>query len=1054
MGGMLLVVCPYCWAETDVAEPRCGACDERLDLSCAACGAANHLGDRFCGDCGQPLAAVDEPPAAPAAGTERDELRTITVMMADLDGFTQMAEILGRERQSAIMNAVYERLAGEHIVRSFDGYIDKYLDGDIMALFGAPIAHEDSPERAVRAAVRMHTELAALHADGTIPPEAPLRLRVGLNTGPVRVGGVGAGGRMEYTAMGDTVNLAARLMTAADWGQSLISTSTERRTRGSFELTTLPAIFVKGKSQPVELWSVDGERRRAARIELAVSHGLSRLVGRDDLLAILTDGWAQAQEGQGGAYGVRGEAGLGKSRLVFELGRTVDPATSSFYEGRCLSYGSALSYLPVREVLGQWLGIEDLDDAATRWAKIERAADVTCELCTMGRSALGFLLGLEPTEEAWVEAEPQARREALRATFATALISQAQERPTVVFIDDCQWLDADSAELIDALVRTVAGTRVLVLLAYRPDFEPPWEDPFLGLDLWRLTMEETGEVVGSLMAARGLVEAETTVDRSMAEAVWHKTQGNPFFIDQLVTALTERAATTGTPTIDFRRGRLLITEEELGRLAPDSVEEILLARMDKLPSEPRNLLQAASVAMLGRRFRRSALQQVLDRDDLAAPLAQLVEGEFIHLEERGEGDEEYAFDHALARDVAYGALLRTERRRLHGRMGEFIEQRYAGSLEAYLDDLSLHFYNSTCADKALKYLPRSAARAAAVYSNQQAIVQYKRAIEKAGELGADANNQRLEVLVGLTTVQTLVGDAELVGYLEQRLILAQSLDDEEEQINALFMLARRHSEMGEFGAAQGYFEQARQAFERLGDWTGVRDTLFGVGNLLYLQGQTEGALEQFQAALDVQLEHLEFDPFGQWVAYNNLAAAYEGLGRYADLLAACETCTELLGHMEPGDPLRVQLETYTYGNQGQAQRNLGALDEATEAYRTALARAQATGERAIEAEVRYWLGQTLLEMGDVATAARELDEALALARESQHARWEGGALIGLAELARVNGDLDLAASRLAEARALAERTGELAASEEADLAESRLALARGDATAAEALAVR
>ena len=307
----MILVCPHCGVDNDARRRFCGGlngregCGGGLEILCAECGYSNRVGDHFCGGCGLLL-------AADAQGTEldtakRDELRTITVMMADLDGFAEMTERLGRERQTDIMNQVFERLAGEHIVRSFDGYIDKFLDGDIMALFGAPIAHEDAPERALRAAVRMHAEMARLHDDGTVPAETPLRLRIGLNTGPVRVGGVGAGGRMEYTAMGDTVNLAARLMTACEWGQSLISSQTHRRCQGSFELEPLPPVKVKGKSEPVAIWSVVAERRRAARIEIAQSAGMSRMVGRDDLLAAVRDAWLSAAAGNGGTVGVRGE---------------------------------------------------------------------------------------------------------------------------------------------------------------------------------------------------------------------------------------------------------------------------------------------------------------------------------------------------------------------------------------------------------------------------------------------------------------------------------------------------------------------------------------------------------------------------------------------------------------------------------------------------------------------------------------------------------------------------------------------------------------------------
>ncbi|MBI5833780.1 MAG: AAA family ATPase [Armatimonadetes bacterium] len=1055
----MILVCPHCGVDNDARRRFCGGedghagCGGGLEVLCPACGYSNRRGDKYCGGCGLWLA--DSQVTAPNAGVEtakRDELRTITVMMADLDGFAEMTERLGRERQTDIMNQVFERLAGEHIVRSFDGYIDKFLDGDIMALFGAPVAHEDAPERALRAAVRMHAELARLHEDGTIPAQAPLRLRIGLNTGPVRVGGVGAGGRMEYTAMGDTVNLAARLMTACAWGQSLISSHTHRRCQGSFELEALPPVKVKGKSQPVPIWSVVAEKRRAARIEIAQSAGMSRMVGRDDLLLAIQDAWDRASSGQGGTLGVRGEAGLGKSRLVFELARGLDGATTRFLEGRCLSYGANLSYLPVREVLSQLLAIDDLDSSDVRLVKIAAGVADACPQAEQAVPALAFLLGLEPDDETWSASEPQQRRGWLRAAFTALLTGAAAARPMLVFVDDLQWLDGDSAELLDDLHDAAPAAPLLLVTAFRPDYEAHWTTDYQGLDLWRLTEDETREVVGSLMAARGLIEDERRIEPSLAEAVYHKSQGNPFFIDQVVTALVERAELSGRPTIDYRRGRLLITEDELGNLVPDSVEEILLSRIDKLPSEPRALLQAASVAIIGRYFRRSALEFVLERRDLGDLLDLLGHRELVHLESRHDQDEEYVFEHALTRDVAYNALLRTERRRLHERMGQYIENHYAASLDAYLDDLSYHYYNSAAAGRALLYLPRSADRAARVFSNQQALLHFKRALEKTDEVGESALADKLAVLRGITLVQSRTGDAELIDYCAQRLELARRLDDPLAVIDASYMLARRHTELGEFDAAHGYFDQSLAEYEALGDWSGVRDTHFGIGNLWYLQGHFESALEHFQAALDVQLGKMEFDRFGQWVAYNNLAAVYDAMGRFADMLAACDTCAELLDGLDEGDPMRVQLQCYTSGNLGSAHRNLGHLDDALASYRTTLANAQATGERTIEAEVRYWLGCTLTGAGRLAEAREQLDEALELARETGHSRWEAGALAAMAELARVSDDHAAAEARLAEARAVRERVGELAAAEEIDLAASRLALALGRADEAETLA--
>ncbi len=1061
----MILSCPQCSSENEARRRFCNSCGGGLELSCAACGFSNRVGDYYCGGCGMQLAQAPAAPrpvaaAAPApveperdqAEGKRDELRTITVMMADIGGLTELTNALGRERQTAILNEVVERMAKSHICDEFDGYIDKVLDGDVMALFGAPIAHEDAPERALRAAVRMHQTLQQLHEDGTIPAESPLTLRIGLNTGQVRVGGVGGGDRMEYTAMGDTVNLAARLMTACPWGASLISANTHRRVAHSFELQENEPIKVKGKSQPVRNWTVLAEKRYAGRLATSQEQGMSRIVGRAGLLETAHQVYQQIREGDGRVLAVCGEAGIGKSRLIFELQHQVAADEARFLEGRCLSYGQNLSHLPLRETLSQLAHIVDADSANSRLEKIRALLNEVGLSVDRQGPPLAFILGLDWGDRDFDELQPQDLRERLREGVVEAVLQAAAKQPVVLFIDDLQWCDADSLDILDALVRRAAEGHLLLLPAYRPDFTHEWEGlpQFQELRPRRLNAEETGHVLSSLLHQRGRTSEEIAIDPAFAAAVHHKSQGNPFFIEQTLTALLDRAEQTRRPTIDLRRGRLLVTEDELAQLVPDSVEEILLARIDRLPEDARALLQAASVAMIGRFFRKSALAWCLGGSDLDHRLEMLQSRELIRLENLSEDDAAYAFEHALARDVAYNNLLRSERRRLHGRVGAYIEHHYANSLRAYLDDLSYHYYHSAETTKALLYLPQSADRAQRSYSNKQSIMFYKRALEKAEELARDGGpsdlpQQRLVLLKGICLVQSLIGDREALDYGRQRLELARTTGDRDGVIDASYMLANLYTTWGMFDEAQDAWLQVRAEYQTINKWDGVRDTEVGIGNLHYLQGHYEEALEHFQMAMEVQTERLPFEPFGLWVAHNNLAAAYDQMGRYADMLESCKVCGELLGKLAPEDPMRLRLESYTAGNLGSANRQLGHLTAALAAYERALEISQETGEQAVEAEVRHRLGQTLVLCGRLTEARAQLDESVELARETGAARWEAGSLAALAELAMLNDDLDGAAQLLDQARALLAQVGELAGTAEVGIADATLHLARRQA---------
>lgn len=1043
--------CDQCGAECAAAARSCDACGASLVVTCPLCPFENRLGDRFCGGCGVEFARLDGDLAADLDEAKRDELRTVTVMMADLDGFAALGESLGREGALAVMNQVHQRLAQRHIVDAFDGYIDKFLDGDIMALFGAPIAHEDAPERAVRAAVRMHAELRSLHDEGVIPAGTPLRLRIGLNTGLVRVGGVGAGGRIEYTAMGDTVNLAARLMTACAWSDTLISEPTWRRVARSFELAEREPVTVKGKREPQRIWSVLAEARRAARIEIASQEGMARLIGRDELLAELRAAYAAAAAGAGRVVGISGEAGIGKSRLVYELHQATDPAI--FLEGRCLSYGEHLSFTPVRDVLATVCGVTDAQSAA------ERREQVESTVAALGLPAdtappLGFLLGLEFDDAEFGRLEPREVRERLRESFVALLAALSRRQPLILFVDDLQWCDVDSLELFDHLVEQCADLSMLVVLAYRRDFVHDWDrrPHYVGLQPRRLDLDETRAMVGSLLQRRGHMLDDLRVDDSLAEACFHKSQGNPFFIDQTVSALLQRAEQTGRPTVDLRRGRLLIAVAELDDLVPDSVEEILLSRIDRLPAAPRTVLQAASVAMIGRWFRHSTLATVLDTAELDDDLALLQRRDLIREEPFDGGDRLFVFEHALARDVAYNALLRAERRRLHGLVGEYLERHFASSLEAYLDDLSHHFYHSDHADRAAVWLPQSAERAARRYSNQQAKLFYRRAIESldrlAGAQPGDVARRKLVVLKGLTTVQSLTGDPELATSGEQRLALAREAEDREATVDASYMLARFYTEIGRFADAQAAYEEVRRGYVAAGQWDGARDAEMGLGQLCQLQGRARAALEHFAAATEIQVERLPFDPFGTWMQYNNLAAAHHELGGIAAAQEAIDRADQALAALDEGDPFRLRLQSYSAGNRGNALAALGRLRPALDEYAKTLADATATGERIVETEVRCRMGSVLLLTGELIAAREHLDEALELAREAGLTRWEVAARAGLAELSRLLGYADAAAAQLAPARELVEQAGDLAGAEELYAAEARLALDAGRPAAA------
>src|SRR5262245_27409293 len=689
--------------------------------TCAACGGDNPAGTRFCGHCGAAADAAQsaspEPDTAQAlrsfvagpvadrlveaGGTIPEERRLITALFADVSGFTSLADRLDPERLLEVIDPVIAALSS--VVGRHEGYVEKFAGDALMALFGAPVAHEDDAARALRTALEMHAELARIVP--TLPHEPELTLHVGVNSGHGIARILGSEARMDYAVLGDSVILAQRLESAAPPGETYVSERTMRLTEDLFRFDPVGELQLKGKSQAVKAWRLGGERRgvHAAR-------GAASLVGRGRELQSV------ARALDGAVVTVTGEAGVGKSHLVEAARDAASDVGVTWLAGRCLSYGAGLAYWPYVELLRA-----DPD----AWADPYFAR-------LLGRASAADVEQLEP----------EAFRRELHAAFAAWFRALRDRGPTVLVLEDVHWADPSSLALTRELLQTA---RVGMVLTGRPEAELRLAELTVEVeDVVQLALGALDEDAVTAVAAGVLGSAARP---ELIRFVVERTDGNPFFVKEILRELRDsRALVAAAGAWQLGAGW---DEGDV----PPTIEGVLAARIDLLPRAAAAVLGTASV--IGRRVPLSLLQAVAGELALAESVDQLAAAGLLDRSE-SDGVELLSFHHALVQDVAYGRLLRRNRRDLHRRVGDTAEELYGAGDDA-VDLLARHFYLGEAGEKAVGYLVRAGSRAKQLFANEEAILHFRHA----SELSPDP-----EILLQLGDLYELVGsyDDALAAY--------------------------------------------------------------------------------------------------------------------------------------------------------------------------------------------------------------------------------------------------------------------------------------------------
>jgi class 3 adenylate cyclase/tetratricopeptide (TPR) repeat protein len=688
----------------------------------------------------QKLAALDEEPrSGPLQGADTGERKLITVMFADISGFTALSETMDPEAVRDLMNTCFERLVP--CITRYEGVVDKFIGDEIMALFGAPLAHENDAERAVRAALDMMAALSAFNAER----HTNLGLHFGINTGLALAGSIGAGQRQEYSVMGDAVNLASRLEEASERGQILVGPDTYRLTAPLFEYEVLAPIKVKGKAEPVPIYRVAGLKTQPGKVRGLEAKGISSpLVGREKEFAMMRSGVEQlVASGRGGIIGIIGDAGLGKSRLIAEAqnllrsddfsrptATKVATTTSVMWlEGHTLSFGQTISYWPFQEILRGWAGITEKDDEDDAWRKLEgkvRAlfGEETIEYLPYLASLLALAVRGEYVERVkYLDGEAMGKQIFLtsRRFFERLAITQ----PTVLVFEDLHWMDESSTHLLEHLLPLVESAPLLIVGLSRPERGTPaarlrelsardYPARYTEIRLVPLSSPDSAQLV------RNLLEIEDLPVR-VREMIVGKAEGNPFFIEEVIRTLID----TGAVKRDTAAGRWRATAQIETLTIPDTIQGVIMARVDRLEEEVKQVLRTAAV--VGRSFFYRVLKAVAEADKtLDASLAELQAIELIR-EKQVAPELEYIFKHALAQETTYESILLQRRRDLHARVGRAIESLFADRLEEFYGLLAYHYAKAETWEKAQEYLLKAGDQAGQMAADAEALNHYQQA---------------------------------------------------------------------------------------------------------------------------------------------------------------------------------------------------------------------------------------------------------------------------------------------------------------------------------------
>ena len=853
--------CPKCQTENPEENSFCRECGAKLSLACPQCGAEILPGDKFCGKCGQSLArppgqlpiepSLDEKIAKiqkylPKGLTEKilaqrdrieGERKQVTVMFCDMQGYSQISARLGPEEAYGIMDQVYEILI--HKVHDYEGTVNEMTGDGIIALFGAPIALEDAPQRAIRSAMAIHREMTRF--SDRMKEERrgflALKMRVGIHTGPVVVGTLGNDLRVEFKAVGETVNLASRMEGLAEPGATYVTEDTFKLTEGFFRFEALGGKEVKGKEEPIQVYRAIAPSSSRTRFDVSAERGLTPFVGRERELELLLDGLDRAKGGRGQAFSIVSEAGIGKSRLLYEFRKAVYSEDASFIESKCLSYSRGVAYHLIIDSLKTNFDIREADGDAQITEKIKkglRILDVDESL------TLPYFLELFSVKDSGIDEialSPEARKDRLLEAFKQIVLKGSQIRPLIAAYEDLHWADKSSEDVLKYVLESIPGARVLLIFTYRPEFVHTWggRSYHSQLNLNRLSNRETLIMVSHLLGTEEF-------DKDIEDLVLEKTEGIPFFIEELMSSLRDQRI------IEKKDNKYHLSKDMGEVIIPSTIQDVIMARMDSLPEGAKGVLQTGSVA--GREFSHDLIKRVTEllEEELLSHLSVLRDSELLY--ERGiYPQSNYVFKHALTQEVAYDSLLQRRRREIHQKIGKALEQVYADRPEELCEMLAYHSMQGEDWEPAYTYSREAGLKAYSHSSYEQSQRYFEDALNALKKLTRERARIEKEIDLRFNMRSPLISlgrHDEWGEWIRGAESLAREIRDDSRLCNVLSYLSSMHWIDGQNRKAIELAEEALGLAKRTGHFSNYIATMLHLGIFFFNVGDFSKQIEIHQ----------------------------------------------------------------------------------------------------------------------------------------------------------------------------------------------------------------
>ena len=847
--------CLKCHSDNPPDTRFCGQCGAPLVAACGACGAANPPENKFCGHCGSPLSGESKAePVSPESYTPKHlaqkiltsraalegERKQVTVLFADVKGSMELLADRDPEEAHLLLDPVVERMMDA--VHRYEGTVCEVRGDGIMALFGAPLAHEDHGMRACYSALDMQTAIRRYDEEVRRSHGVKAQIRVGINSGEVVVRAIGSDLRMDYAAVGESTHLAGRMEQLANPGDILLTANTLRIAEGFIEVKPLGPTPVKGLDAPVDVYELTGVKSARTRLQAAAARGLTGFVGRGNEIDHVRQALARAADGFGQIIGIVGEAGVGKSRLLWEVLHSDVSAGWHIVQSSSVSYGQATSYLPLMDLVKGYFKIEPGDSHD----KIRET--VTDGLLSLDRSlesaipAFLSLLEVSFEDASWQVLDPPQRRQQMLEAARRLLLRESQNRPLLVVFEDLHWIDSETQLFLDQLVESVPASRLLLLVNYRPEYEHRWggKTYYTQLRLDPLSSDNAVELLDSLVGG----------DPSLGplkHLLIKRTEGNPFFLEESVRTLIETKDLVGA------RGAYRLARPTETIQMPATVQTVLAARIDRLPSEEKQLLETAAV--IGKDVPLALLEFLYGQAELSLRqrLSHLQVTEFLY-EAALFPEVEYTFKHALTHEVAYGTLLNEQRRGLHTRIVDAIEEVYGDRLAEHVERLALHSFRGQQWDRAVGFLRQAGEKAAARSAYHEAGAYIEQALVALGHLpeSKESLRQGIDLRFNLRSALQALGEHERVfEHLRDAEKLASKLQDQDRIGWASAYLTQYLWRMGDPEQAEALGQRAHEIARPLGDASLEAIANFFLGQGYFNIGDYRGAIDYCRRNVDL-----------------------------------------------------------------------------------------------------------------------------------------------------------------------------------------------------------